>query len=80
MFNPKINVLILNWNGEKILSNCVQSVLENDYNNLVITIIDNGSSDDSLKFIHENNIQPKSRIFFTFTIIIEKHFGFLKKS
>ena len=31
---PHIKVLILNYNGEKILNRCVQSVLDTDYENL----------------------------------------------
>ena len=42
----KINILILNWNNRKILSECIQSNLMNTYNNYVITVIDNGSSDE----------------------------------
>ena len=56
--NPKVNVLILNWNGKKVINNCVDSVLTSDYNNYVITIIDNGSTDNSIdSFKRRNNIK-----------------------
>ena len=45
------NILILNWNNRKILTECVQSILKNTYQNYVITVIDNGSTDDSIKHI-----------------------------
>ena len=44
----KAAIVILNWNGIKVLHDCVQSIINNKYNNLSITIIDNGSIDNSL--------------------------------
>ena len=37
--DPKIHVLILNWNGEKYLSKCIDSVKEIKYSNYKITVI-----------------------------------------
>ena len=34
---------------EKVLNNCLKSILTSSYKNYKITVIDNGSSDDSLK-------------------------------
>ena len=48
---PHIKVLILNWNGEKIIKNCLNSVQENKYKNYSIDVIDNGSSDESISII-----------------------------
>ena len=56
MFHPKINVLILNWNGIKVLHDCVQSIINNKYNNFSITIIDNGSIDNSLNEFYNRDI------------------------
>lgn len=50
----KINILILNWNNRKILSECIQSILVSTYENYVITVIDNGSTDDSVNYIKSN--------------------------
>jgi len=64
MFNPKINILILNWNGHYVLNDCIQSIIKSKYNNYSITIIDNGSNDnsankyngyDNIKIISINN-------------------------
>jgi len=69
-FNPRINVLILNWNGEKVLNSCIESIKLSTYKNLSITIIDNGSTDKSLgKFFNEKNIK---------IIKIKKNLGFAK--
>ena len=50
---PHIKVLILNYNGEKILNRCVQSVLDTDYENLSIDVIDNNSQDASIILLKE---------------------------
>ena len=44
---PKVNILILNWNGENIIENCLNSVQLLKYKNYSIDVIDNGSSDKS---------------------------------
>ena len=70
IYNPKINILILNWNGKNVLGPCVESIKLSTYKNLFITIIDNGSTDNSLdKFIYEKNIR---------IIRIKKNLGFAK--
>ena len=51
MIYPKVNIIILNWNGEKVLYNCINSILQSDYSNFVVTVIDNGSTDLSLNII-----------------------------
>tara|TARA_B100000029_G_C17365425_1_gene884094 strand:- start:29 stop:868 length:840 start_codon:yes stop_codon:yes gene_type:complete len=50
---PHIKILILNWNGEKIIENCLNSVQKIKYNNYSIDVIDNGSSDQSNQIIIE---------------------------
>ena len=54
--NPKIHILILNWNGEKYLSKCIDSVKEIKYSNYKITVIDNNSSDQSISKIKNKNV------------------------
>jgi len=54
--NPKIHILILNWNGSKYLDNCINSIRENNYSNYDITIIDNNSTDNSLEKIKKLGI------------------------
>lgn len=46
---PLISVIILNWNGEDYLERCIFSVLGQTYTNLEIIVVDNASTDDSLK-------------------------------
>ena len=52
--SPHIKILILNWNGEKIINECLSSLQNINYNNYSIDVIDNGSSDDSINVITNN--------------------------
>ena len=54
--NPKIHILILNWNGKNCLTECINSVKKIDYSNYIITVIDNNSTDDSISSIKYSNI------------------------
>ena len=49
----KVNILILNWNGINVLEECIHSILKSDYSNFLITVIDNGSTDDSLNILND---------------------------
>ena len=51
---PKVFVLILSYNGVKWLKDCLPSVLALDYPNYETVVIDNGSTDDTQSFLHEN--------------------------
>tara|TARA_B100001094_G_scaffold313044_1_gene350383 strand:- start:3330 stop:4181 length:852 start_codon:yes stop_codon:yes gene_type:complete len=54
MTNLKINILILNWNNRDILLDCIQSIKNSFYSNYKITVIDNGSSDDSIAYVSKH--------------------------
>ena len=44
-------VIIANYNGEKFLSNCFNSLVKTKYDNFKVCIVDDGSTDSSLKII-----------------------------
>jgi GT2 family glycosyltransferase len=44
----KVSVILLNWNGLKYLEKCVESVLNQSYENIEFIIVDNGSTDGSI--------------------------------
>jgi hypothetical protein len=46
--SPPIHVIILNWNGTADTLSCVDSVLQQDRENVRIVVVDNGSEPDSL--------------------------------
>ena len=66
---PSIKVLILNWNGQDLLTSCLDSVMAIDYPNFSIMVIDNGSSDGSLDIITRN--YPDVEI-----LSLDKNYGF----
>jgi len=52
---PKIAIVILNWNGEKLFNQFLPSVIENSSgDNIEIIVADNGSSDQSIAFLEKN--------------------------
>lgn len=52
---PETAVIILNWNGEKLLKEFLPSVVANTPEQLArVVVADNGSSDGSVKFVNEN--------------------------
>ena len=67
--NSKVKILILNWNGRDILLDCLESVSKINYDNFEIIVIDNASSDDSIKQIHFNYPEVK-------VIALNKNYGY----
>ena len=64
--NPKIAVVILNWNSSEDTLECLESLRQIAYSNYSIIIVDNASSDDSLKRIRKycrGEIEVKSSFF-----------------
>lgn len=66
---PKIAVLVLNWNGKRFLETCMESVLNQTYPNYDVYLIDNGSTDGSVRFVKE--VFPRVRV-----IALNKNYGF----
>lgn len=50
----KVSVAIVNWNGEKYLYKCIKSLFEQKYSNIEVILIDNDSTDNSVKIVEEN--------------------------
>jgi GT2 family glycosyltransferase len=67
--NEKIAIIIANWNGLRFLRNCLQGVYSQTYQNFDVYFVDNGSTDDSARFVRENF--PK-----TIILKLEKNTGF----
>jgi GT2 family glycosyltransferase len=51
MKKPLICILVLNWNGEEVIGNCLKSLERTSYPNHKIIVIDNGSTDNSKEII-----------------------------
>ncbi len=65
----KLAIVILNWNGEKMLRQYLPSVLKYSREEAVVYIADNASTDNSILMLKENF--PECRL-----ILLEKNWGF----
>ena len=50
---PMVSVIILNYNGRNFLVDCLTSVLNSNYPNFEIILVDNASTDNSIKIAEE---------------------------
>ena len=46
--DPGICCVVVNWNGWRDTLDCLASLREQEYGNLQIVVVDNGSTDDSV--------------------------------
>ena len=50
----KASILIVNYNNEKFLNQCLNSIFNQTYKNIEIIVFDDGSSDNSVKKLKKN--------------------------
>lgn len=50
---PKVSIVILNYNGKKIISECVDAALQSSYPNIELVIVDNCSFDGSQSYLRQ---------------------------
>ena len=53
MTEPKVYIVILNWNGWQDTLECLASVVKLNYQNYQVVVVDNGSTDGSVGRIKE---------------------------
>jgi GT2 family glycosyltransferase len=53
MDSPRVSIVIINWNGWQDTIECLESLLQINYPNFNVILVDNASEDDSLEKIHE---------------------------
>lgn len=74
MFSKTIPIIILNWNGSYDTVPCVEKVLQQDYQDFIIYLLDNNSDQADKKLLHEafaDNPKIKLRFY-------EENYGFSK--
>jgi len=49
--SEQVRIIVVNWNGREFLEKCLQSLREQTYRSFSVTLVDNGSTDDSLAFV-----------------------------
>lgn len=64
-----VAVLILNWNGRRFLPECLGGLRQQTYKEFSVILIDNGSNDGSIDFVHKNFPEVK-------TIALPRNIGF----
>ena len=70
-FEPKISIIIVNYNGQDFLTDCLDSVLKSDYPDFEVILVDNNSSDDFINIVKNKFSQVK-------IIINKKNLGFAR--
>lgn len=68
---PLVSIIIVNYNGIRFLKPCLDSLIAQSYRPIEIILVDNGSSDGSVKFVKEN--YPAVRV-----IENQENYGFAK--
>ncbi len=51
MVSPKVAVVVLNYNTQNLLEKYLNYILDTEYNNMDIWVVDNASSDNSIAFL-----------------------------
>jgi hypothetical protein len=67
----KVAIIIVNWNGKRLLKTCLEAVYDQTYKNFEVYFVDNGSEDDSVEFVEKNF--PKTKV-----IRLKENTGFAK--
>jgi hypothetical protein len=65
----KVAIVILNWNGRKMLEKYLPSVMQYSRDEATVYVADNASTDDSLEFMHKHYPEVK-------LIVLDKNWGF----
>lgn len=50
---PKVTIIILNWNGLDVTTECLKSLSEVQYDNFNVVVVDNGSTVDPTEFLNK---------------------------
>ncbi len=50
----RVSVITLNWNGTKVLSECLEGLHSQTYQSFSTIVVDNGSTDGSVDFVRRN--------------------------
>ncbi len=68
--DPKVVIIIVNWNGKNLLKNCLISLKKNtEYSNYKVIVVDNGSTDGSVEFL-------KRKFPWVDVLALDRNYGF----
>jgi len=60
--NPKVQILLATYNGEKFLGQQLDSIVNQEYNSWELLIHDDGSDDNTIKILNEYQIKYSKNI------------------
>ncbi|MDB4442663.1 glycosyltransferase family 2 protein [bacterium] len=66
---PTVSVIIVNWNGKNLLADCLNGIRKQTYGDHSVVLVDNGSHDGSLQYVHSHYPEIK-------TIALSENMGF----
>ena len=49
----KVSIIVVNWNGQRLLSECLGALSRQTYADREIILVDNGSADSSVRYVQE---------------------------
>jgi len=59
---PSVDIIVLNYNGRRYLGECLSALSRITYDNYVVCVVDNGSTDDSVEYVRVNFPQFKLKV------------------
>src|SRR5260221_8789697 len=51
MSDPVVSIIVVNWNGESVLPDCLSSLTKLKYKRFELIVVDNGSNDKSIEIL-----------------------------
>jgi len=60
--HPLVSIVVVNWNGERFLGECLQSLKRQTWPNKEVIVVDNGSVDRSIEILRQWTYEDNVRI------------------
>jgi poly-beta-1,6-N-acetyl-D-glucosamine synthase len=60
--NPFVSIVVPAYNEEKVIVNCINSILASDYSNYEIILVDDGSSDGTVSEMRRYEMNPRIKM------------------
>ena len=59
---PLVSIIVPAYNEEKVIFNCVTSILASDYRNYEVLLVNDGSTDETLALMHYFDQNPRVKV------------------
>jgi cellulose synthase/poly-beta-1,6-N-acetylglucosamine synthase-like glycosyltransferase len=56
---PLVSIIVPAYNEEKVIANCVESILASDYRNIEVVLVDDGSTDNTYMVMQRYQHLPR---------------------